>query len=130
MAAVYGIKRKPIGKVVPHISGSNAAFDGGRRRLGLFVSESMAIAAIMNCADKPLEVDGYLVWVEAMIAEEGDQSPRSADFDVPAQDGHVATAVLAISRTSLHDQGFEVNRTPSGRAASETDPPDVTRTSI
>jgi hypothetical protein len=42
---------------------------------------------------------------------------------------YTATAVLAISRTSLRDHGFEVNRTPSGRTAFETGLPDVTRTS-
>jgi len=72
MAVVFNTKRRPIGKVTPHISGAIAAFDGRRHRLGLFVNESMAVVAILDCADKPLEVEGYLGWLEALVAEEGE----------------------------------------------------------
>ena len=68
MATVYNAERQPIGKVKPHRSGAIAAFDGKRRCLGLFTSESLAIMALMDCADKPIEAEIWCQWCEA-IAE-------------------------------------------------------------
>jgi hypothetical protein len=69
MAVVYGIKRTPIGKVMPHPSGAIAAFDG-KRRLGLFVTTDLAVSAILDCAKPPLTVAAYLEWFEALVEEE------------------------------------------------------------
>lgn len=68
MAVVFNTKRRPIGKVTPHISGSIAAFDGKRHRLGLFVSESMAVMAILDLAKPP--ADALLDWCEELLVEE------------------------------------------------------------
>jgi hypothetical protein len=70
MAVVYGIKRTPIGKVMPHSSGSLIAFGGGKRRLGLFVTTDLAVSAILDCAKPPLTVAAYLEWFEALVEEE------------------------------------------------------------
>ena len=72
IATVYGTKRKPIGKVTPHRSGSIAAFDEKRRRLGLFTSADLAIAAILDLAAPALTIEGYLEWFEALVEEEGE----------------------------------------------------------
>jgi hypothetical protein len=69
MATVYGTKRKPIGKVMPHISGSIAA-QIGNRRLGLFTSEDLAVMAILDCAAPALTIDAYCEWLEELLAEE------------------------------------------------------------
>ena len=61
IATVYGTKRKPIGKVTPHRSGSIAAFDEKRRRLGLFTSADLAIA---------IELEARLAWVEELLVKE------------------------------------------------------------
>lgn len=70
MAVVFNTKRRPIGKVTPHISGAIAAFDGKRHRLGLFVNESMAVMAILDFAKPPIGADAWLAWVEELLGEE------------------------------------------------------------
>jgi hypothetical protein len=70
MAVVYGTERQPIGKIRPTKSGAVAA-SIGYKRLGLFVNENMAVTAIMDIADRPIEVEGYLEWVEALLMDEG-----------------------------------------------------------
>ena len=70
IATVYGTKRKPIGKVTPHRSGSIAAFDEKRRRLGLFTSADLAIAAILDLAKRPIELEARLAWVEELLVKE------------------------------------------------------------
>jgi hypothetical protein len=71
MAVVFS-RQRPVGKVMPHISGAIAAFDGQRRRLGLFVTTDLAVSAILDIANKPLEVDGYLEWFDALVEEESE----------------------------------------------------------
>jgi hypothetical protein len=68
MPVVYSTDRRQIGKIKPHRSGSIAAFDDKRYRLG-FVNENMAVTAIMDCAQPALKVEGYLALVEALIEE-------------------------------------------------------------
>jgi len=71
MAIVYGTKRRPIGKIWPHQSGSIAAATNGRRLpVGLYVTERMAVLALMDCANRPLTIDAYLEWCEALLADE------------------------------------------------------------
>jgi hypothetical protein len=68
MATVYGIKRKPVGKVTPHPSGAIAA-QIGQKRIGLFTDESLAVMAILDLAKRPLTVEGYLALVEEPVAD-------------------------------------------------------------
>jgi hypothetical protein len=71
VAALFNTSRRQIGSIRPSKSGAVAAFTG-KRRLGLFVNESMAVAAIMDLADKPLEETPWCEWVEALLVEEGE----------------------------------------------------------
>jgi len=74
MAVVYSVKQKPIGKIWPHPSGSIAAATNGRRNpIGLFTSTALAIAALMDCSDWPLEEETWLIWVELLIEEPADE---------------------------------------------------------
>jgi hypothetical protein len=69
MATVFGVKRTPVGKLAPHPSGAIAA-QIGSRRIGLFTNADLAIAAILDLTKRPIEVDGLLVWLEELLAEE------------------------------------------------------------
>jgi hypothetical protein len=69
MATVYGVKRKPLGKITPHISG-NIAAQIGSKRSGLFTNEDLAVAAILDLAAPALTVDAFLEWYEAIVTEE------------------------------------------------------------
>lgn len=71
MATVYGVKRTPVGKLAPHPSGAIAA-QIGQKRIGLFVTESLAVMSILDLAAPALEVDGYLEWFDALVEEEGE----------------------------------------------------------
>ena len=84
MATVYNAERQPIGKVKPHRSGAIAAFDGKRRCLGLFTSESLAIMALMDCADKPIEAEIWIEWVAAIVA-----SLSLPNLDALTEPGHL-----------------------------------------
>jgi len=80
MAIVYGIKRRPIGKIWAHPSGSIAAATDGRRNpIGLFTSMSLAIQALMDLADKPLQAEGFIALVEALLIEDGDEIAASIE---------------------------------------------------
>jgi hypothetical protein len=72
MATVYNAERQPIGKVKPHRSGAIAAFDGRRRPIGLFVNENLAVMALLDIADKPIEPEIWIEWIEALLIEDGD----------------------------------------------------------
>jgi HAMP domain-containing protein len=68
MAVVFS-RQRPIGKLAPHPSGAIAA-QIGNRRLGLFTSAGLAIAAILDLAAPPLTGDAWLAWFEAIVTEE------------------------------------------------------------
>jgi len=68
MAVVFS-RQRPIGKVTPHISGAISA-QIGNRRLGLFTSADLAIAAILDLAAPALTIDAWLAWIIALLGEE------------------------------------------------------------
>jgi len=70
MAVVFS-RQRPIGKIWPNKAGAIAA-QIGNRRLGLFTSADLAIAAILDLAAPALTIEGYLEWFEALVEEEGE----------------------------------------------------------
>jgi len=67
MAVVFSNQRK-LGKIWPNEAGAIIAATMGGRRLGCFTTQGLAVAALMDIADKPLESDPWCEWCEA-IAE-------------------------------------------------------------
>jgi len=67
MAVVYRNQRK-LGKVWPNGAGAILAATNGGKRIGSFTTEALAIEALMDCADKPLEPEPWCEWCDA-IAE-------------------------------------------------------------
>jgi len=67
MAVVYRNQHK-LGKIWPNGAGAVVATTIGGRRLGLFTSAGLAITALMDTADKPLEPEPWIEWVAAIVA--------------------------------------------------------------
>jgi len=67
MAVVYRNQRK-LGKIWPNEAGAIIAATNGGKRLGCFTTKGLAITALMDTADKPLEPEPWCEWCEA-IAE-------------------------------------------------------------
>jgi hypothetical protein len=69
MAVVYRNQHR-LGKIWPNGAGAIVASTTSGKRLGLFTSADLAIAAILDITKRPLEVDALLVWLEELLVEE------------------------------------------------------------
>jgi hypothetical protein len=67
MAVVYRNQRR-LGKIWPNGAGAIVAATIGGKRIGLFTSECLAIMALMDCADKPLEPEPWIEWCDVIAA--------------------------------------------------------------
>ena len=67
MAVVFSRQRK-LGKIWPNEAGAIIAATNGGKRIGSFTTEALAIEALLDIADTPLEPEPWCQWCEA-IAE-------------------------------------------------------------
>jgi hypothetical protein len=73
MPSVFRTDRQRIGSIKAAKGGTTAAWNRHHRRIGTFVSEDLAITALMDIAEQPLEEEPWCEWVTALLTEEGER---------------------------------------------------------
>jgi hypothetical protein len=108
MAAVYRNQRK-LGKIWPNGAGAIVAATIGGKRLGCFTSADLAIAAILDIAIRPIELDALLVWVEELLVEEtAANGAETYAIDVDLKSDEKAEKCLVFMEKQRKPAGFLV----------------------